>query len=430
MSNRTIKSIRGREILDSRGNPTVEAVVTLNDGSQGRAAVPSGASTGEYEALELRDKDPQRYQGKGTRIAAEHISGAIHDQLRGLSAAATDTIDRTLLELDGTDDKSNLGANALLAVSLACAKAAAASYQMPLYRFLGGVRANTLPVPMMNILNGGAHASNNVDIQEFMVMPVGAQSFSQGLEWCVRVYHTLAALLREKNLSTAVGDEGGFAPNLSDDEEAIVLILEAIERAGFQQYRDFVLALDAAASEWKSKEGYLLPKKRSVYTTGELISYWEGLCARYPIQSLEDPLGEDDWQGFVQLTHRLGSTVQVVGDDLFVTNPSRLKQGIGMEAANAILIKPNQIGTLTETMDAIDMAQRAGYRTVISHRSGETEDTTIADLAVAVNAGQIKTGAPCRSDRVAKYNQLLRIQQGLGDGARFPTQRCFRVKHF
>lgn len=430
MSNRTIQTIKGREILDSRGNPTVEAVVTLADGSMGRAAVPSGASTGMYEAVELRDKEPDRYGGKGTRIAVENINGPIAEALKGRSAAATEQIDRTLIELDDTEGKSSLGANATLAVSLACAKAAAASFEMPLYRFLGGVRANTLPVPMMNILNGGAHASNNVDIQEFMIMPVGASSFSEGLEWCVRVYHKLASILKEKSLSTAVGDEGGFAPSLADDEDAIVLILDAIEQAGFSQYRDFVLALDAAASEWKTDTGYLLPKKKTAYTTEQLISHWESLCSRYPIQSLEDPLSEEDWQGFVQLTHKLGSSVQIVGDDLFVTNPARLRQGISMEAANAILIKPNQIGTLSETLEAIAIAQKSGYRTIISHRSGETEDTTIADIAVAVNAGQIKTGAPCRSDRVAKYNQLLRIESGMNGTARFPAHHCFQVNHF
>lgn len=430
MNSRTIQTIKGREILDSRGNPTVEAVVTLADGSMGRAAVPSGASTGMYEAVELRDKEPDRYGGKGTRIAVENINGPIAEALKGRNAAATEQVDRTLIELDDTEDKSSLGANASLAVSLACAKAAAASFEMPLYRFLGGVRANTLPVPMMNILNGGAHASNNVDIQEFMIMPVGASSFSEGLEWCVRVYHKLASILKEKNLATAVGDEGGFAPSLADDEDAIVLILDAIEQAGFSQYRDFVLALDAAASEWKTDTGYLLPKKKTAYTTEQLISHWESLCSRYPIQSLEDPLSEEDWQGFVQLTHKLGSSVQIVGDDLFVTNPARLRQGISMEAANAILIKPNQIGTLSETLEAIAIAQKSGYRTIISHRSGETEDTTIADIAVAVNAGQIKTGAPCRSDRVAKYNQLLRIESGMNGTARFPAHHCFQVNHF
>lgn len=426
MMNRMIKSVKGREILDSRGNPTVEAVVVLSDGSMGRADVPSGASTGIYEALELRDKDGVRYSGKGVRIAVENINGTIQDGINGMNAADIDTIDRRLLELDGTEDKSGLGANALLAVSLACAKAAAASYKTPLYRFLGGVRAKTLPVPMMNILNGGAHSTNNVDIQEFMIMPVGATSFAECLEWCTRVYHNLKAILNEKNLSTGIGDEGGFAPNLASDEDAIVLILEAIERSGFRQYTDFVLALDAAASEWKSKEGYLLPKKGTKYTTEELISHWEGLCSRYPIYSIEDPLNEDDWQGFVQLTHKIGNHTQIVGDDLFVTNPKRLKQGIEMEAANAILIKPNQIGTLTETLEAISIAQKAGCRTIISHRSGETEDTTIADIAVAVNAGQIKTGAPCRSDRVAKYNQLLRIEYGLGESAIYPGMNCFK----
>lgn len=424
MNNRDILAVRGREILDSRGNPTVEAVVTLADGSMGRAAVPSGASTGRYEAAEVRDNDTERYGGKGTRIATENISGQIAEALFGMDAASTDKIDRTMIELDGSADKSVLGANAILAVSLACAKAAASSFKMPFYRFLGGARASTLPLPMMNILNGGAHAANNIDIQEFMIQPIGAESFPQGLEWCVRVYHKLAAILKSRELSTAVGDEGGFAPNLGDDEEAIVLILEAIEAAGFSPYQDFTLAIDAAASEWKTKTGYLLPKKKTTYTTEELISHWEGLCARYPIHSLEDPLGEDDWQGFVQLTHRLGSTVQIVGDDLFVTNSTRLAQGIAMSAANAILIKPNQIGTLTETLEAVELAQRAGYRTIISHRSGETEDSSIADIAVAVNAGQIKTGAPCRSDRVAKYNQLLR----LSDSVRFfATEKGRRV---
>lgn len=425
MSKRTIRSIRGREILDSRGNPTVEAVVTLEDGSSGRAAVPSGASTGKYEAKELRDENLARFGGKGVLLAVENINSSIKEGLQGASAASAYFIDKKLAELDGTEDFSNLGANAALAVSLACARAACTSYAIPLYRYLGGVCANTLPVPMMNILNGGAHAANNIDIQEFMIMPVGAASFHQGLEWCCRVYHCLGRLLEERKLSTAVGDEGGFAPNLTDDEEAIRLILEAVERCGFHPYQDFVLAIDAAASQWRTENGYTLPKKQISYTTQQLTAYWEQLAAKYPIKSLEDPLDEDDWQGFVQLTHRLGDRVQVVGDDLFVTNPKRLWQGITMEAANAVLIKLNQAGTLTQTLQTALMAGKAGLGAVLSHRSGETEDTTIADLAVALNVGQIKTGAPCRSERVAKYNQLLRIEAGLGCGAQYPGKNCF-----
>ena len=425
MSKRTIRSVRGREILDSRGNPTVEAVVTLEDGCAGRAAVPSGASTGKHEAKELRDENMARFGGKGVLLAVENINSTIHKGLQGVNAACACTVDKKLEELDGTEDFSNIGANAALAVSLACARAASTSYSIPLYRHLGGICANTMPVPMMNILNGGAHANNNVDIQEFMIMPVVAVSFSQAMEWCCQVYHCLGRLLKERRLSTAVGDEGGFAPNLADDEEAIRLVLEAVERCGFHPYQDFVLALDAAASQWHTEQGYTLPKKQVAYTTQELIAYWEQLAAKYPIQSLEDPLDEDDWQGFVQLTHRLGSRVQIVGDDLFVTSSQRVRQGAAMEAANAVLIKPNQAGTLSKTLEAAAAAGKSNFGRILSHRSGETEDTIIADLAVAINAGQIKTGAPCRSERVAKYNQLLRIEAALGDSAKYPGKGCF-----
>ena len=421
-----IKNVVGREIIDSRGNPTVEAVVTLECGTQGQAAVPSGASTGQFEALELRDKDPKRFGGKGVLTAVSHVNKEIREALIGMDASHTNEIDQVLLKLDGTPDKSHLGANAILAVSLAAARAAASSYGLPLYQFLGGVSADTLPVPMMNVLNGGAHAANNIDIQEFMIMPVGAPSFSEGLRWCTEVFHTLAALLKKDGLSTAVGDEGGYAPNLPSDEEAIQYLLKAIEKAGYKPYDDFMLAIDAASSEWKSESGYLLPKHKTRYTTDELISFWEGLVNKYPIASIEDGLDEEDWEGWKKLTARLGSKVQLVGDDLFVTNTQRLQKGIQQKCGNSILIKLNQIGSLSETIAAIKMAQQAGYTAVISHRSGETEDTTIADLAVALNAGQIKTGAPSRSERVAKYNRLLRIQDELGSAARYPGKNCFR----
>lgn len=420
-----IKSVIGREILDSRGNPTVEAEVTLENGAFGRGAAPSGASTGSFEALELRDGDSSRYGGKGVTKAVDHINTVIADAIKGMDSTNTAEIDRKLIETDGTKDKSSLGANAILAVSLAAARAGANALHLPLYRFIGGVNAQTLPVPMMNILNGGAHAANNVDIQEFMIMPVGASSFKDGLRRCAEVFHKLAAILKEKGLSTSVGDEGGYAPNLETDEEAIELILEAVKKAGYKPYDDFVLAIDAASSEWKTGSGYLLPKHKTAYTTDELIAFWKGLVEKYPIRSIEDALGEEDWQGWEKLTRELGDKVQLVGDDLFVTNTERLQKGIDLHCGNSILIKLNQIGSLTETLDAIKMAYNAGYTAIVSHRSGETEDTTIADLAVALNAGQIKTGAPSRSERVSKYNQLLRIEESLGNSACFPGKGCF-----
>lgn len=414
-----IISARGREILDSRGNPTVECVVRLSCGCVGRAAVPSGASTGQFEAHELRDGDPSRYGGKGVLRAVENIGGRIAHGIAGMDAANLRDLDRALIGLDGTENKSRLGANAMLAVSLACARAACSAQRVPLYRFLGGTRADTLPVPMMNILNGGAHSDNNVDIQEFMIMPVGAASFRDALRWCAEVYQKLGQLLRERGLSTAVGDEGGFAPNLKSDEEAIERILEAIIAAGYRPREDFVLALDAAANEWVAGDGYHLPKNGRDYNADALGAHWQDLIQKYPIASLEDPFGEEDFAGFARLTTKIGRKAMIVGDDLFVTNTKRLKHGISEGAANAILVKVNQIGTLSEAMDAIEMAKDAGYHTIISHRSGETEDTTIADLAVAVNAGYIKTGAPCRSERVAKYNQLLRIEEQLGTSAKY-----------
>lgn len=422
----TIQNIYGREIIDSRGNPTVEAVVILENGVEGVAAVPSGASTGQFEALELRDKDPARFGGKGVLKAVSHINKDIKEKLVGMDASQTAQIDVAMLKLDGTHDKSRLGANAILAVSLAAAKAAANALNLPLYRFLGGVSADTLPVPMMNVLNGGAHAANNIDIQEFMIMPVGAPNFREGLRWCTEVFHTLASILKKDGLSTAVGDEGGYAPNLGSDEEAIQYLLRAIEKAGYKPYQDFMLAIDAASSEWKSDNGYLLPKHQTHYTTDELIAYWKGLAEKYPIASIEDGLDEEDWEGWKKLTSELGGKVQLVGDDLFVTNTQRLKKGIESGCGNSILIKLNQIGSLSETLQAIKMAHNAGYTAVISHRSGETEDTTIADLAVAINAGQIKTGAPSRSERVSKYNRLLRIDDSLGESARYPGNKCFR----
>ncbi|WP_411676466.1 phosphopyruvate hydratase [Caproicibacter sp.] len=425
MSDDRIKSVQGLEIIDSRGNPTVEATVELENGVTGRGAVPSGASTGTYEALELRDGDKSRFGGKGVLKAVGNINGPICNAIQGLNATDTAAIDGTLLKADGSEDKSNLGANAILAVSLAAARAGANALGLPLYRFLGGISANTLPVPMMNILNGGAHAANNVDIQEFLIMPAGAQSFREGLRWCAEVFHTLAGILKSKGLSTSVGDEGGYAPNLETDEEAIELILQAVEKAGYKPGKDFVLAVDAAASEWASTEGYKLPKQGTRYTTDQLIAYWKNLAGKYPIRSIEDPLGEEDWQGWAKITEALGSGIQLIGDDLFVTNTKRLEKGITMNCGNSILIKLNQIGSLTETIRAIKMAHGAGYTAVVSHRSGETEDTTIADLAVAMNAGQIKTGAPSRSERVAKYNRLLRIESQLGVGAVYPGMNCF-----
>lgn len=421
-----IESIHAREIIDSRGNPTVEAVVTLAYGEEGVAAVPSGASTGKFEALELRDKDAKRFDGKGVQYAVQNVKGEIAQALIGSDAAKTAALDKAMIALDGTKDKSRLGANAILAVSLAAAKAAATSQDVPLYRFLGGSAAYTLPVPMMNVLNGGAHAANNIDIQEFMIMPVGAASFAEGLRWGVEVFHALAAILKKDGLSTAVGDEGGYAPNLQSDEEAIQYLLRAIEQAGYKPYEDFMLAIDAASSEWKSDTGYLLPKHKTTFTTDQLIDYWKGLVDKYPIASIEDALDEEDWEGWQKLTKVLGSRVQLVGDDLFVTNTERLQRGIEGGSANSILIKLNQIGSLWETIEAVHMAQNAGYTAVISHRSGETEDTTIADLAVALNAGQIKTGAPSRSERVAKYNRLLRIEEELGEAAMYPGKKVFR----
>ncbi|MBO5657524.1 MAG: phosphopyruvate hydratase [Agathobacter sp.] len=423
MKKTEIVKVIGREILDSRGNPTVEAEVTLSDGSVGRGASPSGASTGIYEALELRDKEPERYLGKGVKKAVANVNCAIADTIKGMDASDIYAIDRAMIELDATESKSRMGANAILAVSIACCNAAAQSMGLSLYEYLYSqgkkMRPMVLPVPMMNILNGGAHASNNIDIQEFMIMPVGAPSFREALRWCAEVYHTLAKGLKEQGLSTAVGDEGGFAPNLEGDEEAIVLILDAIRQAGYEPGTDFVLALDAAASEWKDPAGYRLPKRGITYQRDELIAYWKGLLEKYPIFSIEDALDEEDWTGWQELTRELAGAgsfgkTQLVGDDLFVTNTKRLSQGIDQGCGNSILIKLNQIGTVSETIDAIQMAYEAGYSAIVSHRSGETEDTTIADLAVALGCGQIKTGAPSRSERVAKYNQLLRIEDALG----------------
>ena len=419
MANLTIEKVIGREFIDSRGNPTVEAEVVLTDGTVGRGMAPSGASTGEFEALELRDQDKSRFGGKGVLKAVNNINTVINDVLCGVDAFDTYKVDAAMIEADGTEDKSKLGANAILAVSIAAARAAAQSLNIPLYRFLGGANGNRLPVPMMNILNGGAHAANTVDVQEFMIMPVGAKSFSEGLRWCTEVFHALQALLKSRGLATSVGDEGGFAPNLSSDEEAIEVILEAIKKAGYEPGTDFVLAMDAASSEWKgSRKGeYVLPKAGTKFTSEELVAHWKKLCEKYPIASIEDGLEEEDWEGWTEMTRRLGNRVQLVGDDLFVTNKKRLNCGIRLDAANAILVKVNQIGTLTEALEAVEMAYRFGYRTIISHRSGETEDSFIADLAVACGSGQIKTGAPCRSDRNAKYNQLLRIEDYLGKTA-------------
>ena len=430
MSYLEIEKVIGREIIDSRGNPTVEAEVWLADGTVGRGAAPSGASTGEFEALELRDGDKSRFGGKGVSKAVENINTVINAALVGLDAADTYAVDAAMLQADGTKDKSNLGANAILAVSIAAARAAAASLDLPLYRFLGGVSGNKLPVPMMNILNGGAHAANTVDVQEFMIMPAGAPSFREGLRWCTEVFHALQALLKDKGLATSVGDEGGFAPDLASDEEAIQYILAAIEKAGYQPGRDFVLAMDAASSEWKgSKKGeYRLPKCGKVFTSEELVAHWKQLVEKYPIYSIEDGLDEEDWEGLQQMTKELGGKVQLVGDDLFVTNTERLAKGIGLGCGNSILIKLNQIGSVSETLEAIKMAHKAGYTAIASHRSGETEDTTIADLAVALNTCQIKTGAPSRSERVAKYNQLLRIEEDLGAAAQYPGFGAFNSK--
>ena len=423
-----IEKVYGREIIDSRGNPTVEAEVTLADGTIGRGASPSGASTGEFEALELRDGDKAMFGGKGVSKAVANINEKIAPALVGVDASDTYEVDRIMISLDGTKDKSNLGANAILAVSIAAANAAAKSLDIPLYRFYGGVNANTLPVPMMNILNGGAHATNSVDTQEFMIMPAGAENFREGLRWSTEVFHALQKLLKEEGQTTAVGDEGGFAPNLASDEDTIEHILQAIRNAGYEPGKDFVLAMDAAASEWKSEKGkgyYHQPKSGKDFTTDELIAHWKSLIEKYPIYSIEDGLDEEDWEGWQKMTAELGNKVQLVGDDLFVTNTERLKKGIELGAGNAILIKLNQIGSVSETLDAIKMAQNAGMRAIVSHRSGETEDTTIADLAVALNAGEIKTGAPSRCERVAKYNQLLRIEEELGNAAVYPGKNAF-----
>ena len=425
-----IEKVIGREIIDSRGNPTVEAEVHLADGTAARGAAPSGASTGEFEALELRDGNKERFGGKGVSKAVENINTVINDTLQGMNAGDIYAVDKVMIEADGTKDKSNLGANAVLAVSIACARAAAKSLEIPLYRFLGGVNGNRLPVPMMNILNGGAHAGNTVDVQEFMIMPAGAESFAEGLRWCTEVFHTLQSLLKSKGLATAVGDEGGFAPDLASDEEAVEYILEAVRQAGYKPGKDFVLALDAASSEWKgSRKGeYVLPKCGKRFTSGELVDHWKKLVERYPIYSIEDGLDEEDWEGWQIMTKELGEKVQLVGDDLFVTNTERLKKGIELGCGNSILIKLNQIGSVSETLEAVKMAHKAGYTAVTSHRSGETEDTTIADLAVALNTCQIKTGAPSRSERVAKYNQLLRIEEDLGGSAVYPGFGAFNVK--
>ncbi|MDO4838214.1 MAG: phosphopyruvate hydratase [Clostridia bacterium] len=426
-----IVDVKGREILDSRGNPTVEAEVTLDDGTIGRGMAPSGASTGEFEALELRDGDKSRYLGKGVTKAVENINTTICEVLCGMDASDIYAVDAAMLAADGTKDKSKLGANAILAVSIACARAAAASLDIPLYRFLGGISGNRLPVPMMNILNGGAHATNTVDTQEFMIMPVGAPSFKEALRWCAEVFHALASILKSRGLATSVGDEGGFAPNLSSDDETIETILEAVKKAGYEPGRDFMIAMDAASSEWKSEKGkgyYKLPKAGTEYTSDELIAHWKSLVEKYPIISIEDALDEEDWEGWQKLTRELGDKVQLVGDDLFVTNTERLSKGIKLGCGNAILIKLNQIGSVSETLEAIKMAHKAGYTAVTSHRSGETEDTTIADLAVALNTCQIKTGAPSRTERVAKYNQLLRIEEELGASAVYPGMSAFNVK--
>ncbi|MDD7267932.1 MAG: phosphopyruvate hydratase [Lachnospiraceae bacterium] len=431
MKHLQIEKVIGRQIIDSRGNPTVEAEVILTDGTVGRGAAPSGASTGIFEALELRDGDSSRYGGKGVSKAVNNINTILNDALMGMDVTDIYAVDQAMFKADGTKDKSNLGANAILAVSLAASSAAARALGLPLYRFIGGVQANTLPVPMMNILNGGAHAANNMDVQEFMIMPVGAANFAEGLRQCTEVFHALAALLKSKGLATSVGDEGGFAPNLESDEQAIQFILEAVKNAGYEPGTDFVLAMDAASSEWKVKGQvgrYHLPKSKQDFTTDELIAHWAKLVEKYPIKSIEDGLDEEDWEGWKKLTAALGDKVQLVGDDLFVTNTERLRKGIETGCGNSILIKLNQIGSVSETLEAIKMAHKAGYTAVVSHRSGETEDTSIADLAVALNAGQIKTGAPSRSERVAKYNQLLRVEEELGAGAAYRRLGCFSLK--
>lgn len=426
-----IEKVVGREIIDSRGNPTVEAEVYLADGTVGRGAAPSGASTGEFEALELRDGNKDRFGGKGVSKAVGNINTTINEALKGIDASDIYAVDGAMLAADGTKDKSNLGANAILAVSIAAVRAAATALQIPLYRLLGGVNGNRLPVPMMNILNGGAHADSAVDTQEFMIMPVGAPSFKEALRWCAEVFHKLKSLIKDMGDVTAVGDEGGFAPNkLTSDEEAIEKILEAVKAAGFEPGKDFMIAMDAASSEWKSEKGigyYKQPKSGKEFTSDELIEHWESLIDKYPIISIEDGLDEEDWEGWKKMTEKIGHKVQLVGDDLFVTNTERLSKGIKMGAGNSILIKLNQIGSVSETLEAIKMAHNAGYTAISSHRSGETADTTIADLAVALNTCQIKTGAPSRSERVAKYNQLLRIEEELGASAVYPGMDAFHV---
>ena len=426
-----IVKVIGREILDSRGNPTVEAEVILADGTTGRGTAPSGASTGEFEALELRDGDKSRYLGKGVSKAVANINGPIEKAILGMDAADIYASDAAMITAAGTQDKSKLGANAILAVSIAAARAASISLDIPLYRFLGGIQATDLPVPMMNILNGGAHATNTVDTQEFMIMPVGAPSFKEALRWCAEVFHALAKILKDKGLATSVGDEGGFAPNLTSDEETIETILAAVKAAGYEPGKDFMIAMDAASSEWKSEKGkgfYKQPKSGKEFTSDELIDHWESLVDKYPIISIEDGLDEEDWDGWKRMTEKIGHKVQLVGDDLFVTNTERLAKGIENGAANSILIKLNQIGSVSETLEAIKLANKNGYTAISSHRSGETADTTIADLAVALNTRQIKTGAPSRSERVAKYNQLLRIEEELGDAAVYPGMKAFNVK--
>ena len=421
-----ILKIVGREIIDSRGNPTVEAEVHLTNGISARASVPSGASTGKYEAVELRDGDMNRFHGKGVSKAVENINTIINSALKGMDASDIYKIDNVMKELDGTRDKSKLGANAILAVSLATVKSSAMSFNLPIYKFIGGIIGKQTPIPMMNILNGGAHTNNNIDIQEFMIMPIGANKFSEALMWCVEVFHTLKNILNEKGLSISVGDEGGFSPNLKNEEEAIMLILEAIKKSGYIPGKDFMIALDAAASEWKSKkEGrYKMKKSGREFSTQELIFYWKKLVDKYPIISIEDPLDEDDWEGWIEITKELGDKIQLVGDDLFVTNINRLKKGIEKKCANSILIKLNQVGSVSEIIETVLKAKQAGYNTIISHRSGETEDTFISDLAVALNAGQIKTGAPSRSERVSKYNQLLRIEEELDDREEYFYNFC------
>ncbi len=423
----TIIDVFGREILDSRGNPTVEVGVVLDDYATGRAAVPSGASTGAFEAVELRDGDSERYLGKGTLKAVAHVNEEIADALIGMEADDQRGIDAIMLELDGTENKGNFGANAILGASLAVAKAAAESAELPLYKYVGGANANMLPTPMMNILNGGEHADNNVDFQEFMIMPVGATSFAEALRWCAEIYHTLKKVLHEAGLGGGVGDEGGFAPNFTTNEEPLKYIVEACEKAGYKPGSDIMFAMDPASTEFYNAETgkYVLAGEDRELTSAEMVDYWEALVQKYPIISIEDGMAEEDWDGWKALTDRIGDKVQLVGDDLFVTNPKRLAKGIELGCANAILVKVNQIGSLTEALEAVQMAKQAGYACIMSHRSGETEDVTIADLAVATNAGQIKTGAPCRSDRVAKYNQLLRIEEQLGDSGQYAGMKAF-----